>query len=209
MRVIEKIHGGYVHNRRVRVLCDQFCRIIPRNASVLDVGCGDGLLCAMIMNQRPDLKMRGIDVLVRPNTHVPVDAFDGRVIPHPDGAFDCVLFVDVLHHTDDPEVLVREAARVARDSILIKDHTRNGALAGPTLRIMDWVGNARYGVTLPYNYWPRQRWQDMLARRGLKIESWVSRIGLYPWWASWAFERELHFIARILPADAAARKSLG
>jgi hypothetical protein len=105
--------------------------------------------------------------------------------------------VDVLHHTDDPETLVTEAARVAKDCVIIKDHTRNGMLAGPTLRIMDWVGNAKHGVRLPYNYWPRQRWHDMLARRGLRIESWVQKIGLYPWWASWVFERELHFIAKL------------
>ena len=55
------------------------------------------------------------------------------------------MFVDVLHHTDDPMVLLREAGRVASGFVLIKDHTQNGILAGRRLRFMDWVGNARHG----------------------------------------------------------------
>jgi SAM-dependent methyltransferase len=108
-----------------------------------------------------------------------------------------VLFVDVLHHTDDPTVLLREAARVARRCLILKDHTRNGLLAGPTLAFMDWVGNARHGVALPYNYWPRQRWLTAAADLGLSILRWDDRLQLYPWWARWVFERKLHFVARM------------
>jgi hypothetical protein len=86
-------------------------------------------------------------------------------------------FVDVLHHTDDPRVLLR-GARVARRNILIKDHTRNGLFAGPTLRFMDGVGNARFGVALPYNYWTRQQWQDAFRDLDVEVEVWQSRHGL-------------------------------
>jgi SAM-dependent methyltransferase len=143
------------------------------------------------------LEVHGIDVLVRGETHIPVLPFDGRSIPHPDRSFDVVLFVDVLHHTDDPTLLLREAARVARRCIILKDHTRDGLLAGPTLRFMDRVGNARHGVTLPYNYWPKARWLAAFEQLGLTIEAWHSDLHLYPWWADWMFGRSLHFLARI------------
>jgi SAM-dependent methyltransferase len=197
MRLIERIHGGYVQNRRAVVLARRLAEVIPRAARVLDVGCGDGRVAKLIGESRPDLSLEGIDVLVRPNCLIPVKRFDGRRIGEPDGSFDVVMFVDVLHHADDPEVLLREAARVAGRAIVIKDHTRDGFLAGPTLRVMDWVGNARHGVALPYNYWPRRRWDEAIARHGLTVETWESRIGLYPWWASWVFGRKLHFIARL------------
>jgi hypothetical protein len=61
--------------------------------------------------------------------------------------------------TEDPMTLLHEAARVARQSVIIKDHTRDRMLAGPKLRFMAQVGNARFGVALTYNYWPRQKWQ--------------------------------------------------
>jgi SAM-dependent methyltransferase len=197
MGLIETIHGGYVLSRRATVLARRLAEVIPQGARVLDVGCGDGLICKLIGEKRPDLSLEGIDVLVRPETFVPVKPFDGKRIDEADGAFDVVMFVDVLHHTDDPEALLREAARVAGRCVVIKDHTRDGLLAGPTLRAMDWVGNARHGVALPYNYWPRRRWQEAIDRLGMRVEAWESRIGLYPWWARWVFERKLHFVARL------------
>ena len=108
--------------------------------------------------------MSGIDVLVRPETKIPVQPFDGQRIPFADGAFDAVSFVDVLHHTDDPIVLLREAVRVAKTAVVIKDHLADGVLARPTLRFMDWVGNAGHGVVLPYNYWTQPQWSRAFAR---------------------------------------------
>lgn len=197
MSLIGKVHGGYVHNRRVRVLCRHLSDLIPRGASVLDVGCGDGLLARLVMDQRRDVTITGVDVLVRPETHVPVQPFDGKRLPFDDRSFDAVAFVDVLHHTDDPTILLREAKRVARNCIVLKDHTRDGLLAGPTLRFMDHVGNARHGVALPYNYWPRQKWLDAFQQLGLRVETWRQRLGLYPPPASWLFGRGLHFAARL------------
>ena len=50
----------------------------------------------------------GIDVLVRDHTHIPVVKFDGTSIPFPDRSFDTLVFVDVLHHTNDPVLLLRD-----------------------------------------------------------------------------------------------------
>ncbi len=197
MSLIERIHGDYIHNRRVRVLGDHFIDLIPKTARVLDVGCGDGLLAHLLMEKRPDIKVKGIDVLVRCHTHIPVDSFDGKVIPYGDASFDVTMFVDVLHHMEDPIVLLREAIRVARAAIVIKDHTRDGLFAGPTLRFMDLVGNARHGVAIPYNYWPRQQWFEAFHRLNLTIGIWKENLGLYPPPASWIFERSLHFVARL------------
>ena len=104
------------------------------------------------------MTITGIDVLVRPETNIEVTEFDGRTIPFGDDAFDAVTFVDVLHHTDDATALLREAARVASTAVVIKDHLAEGFLAKPTLRAMDWVGNASFGVALPYNYWTTAEW---------------------------------------------------
>jgi SAM-dependent methyltransferase len=204
MGLLDISHGGYVHRRRVDVLSREFASLIPAGSTVLDVGSGDGWLAARIRERVGALAIHGIDTLVRPDAHIPIAPFDGRVIPHPDASFDYVMFVDVLHHTDDPLILLREAARVARNGVLIKDHLLEGALAGPTLRFMDWVGNARHGVTLPYNYWPRPRWHAAFRELKLVPGFWKSDLGLYPGPADWAFGRSLHFIARLDPAGAAS-----
>ena len=81
------------------------------------------------------------------------------------------MLVDVLHQTDDPMNLLREAVRVARQAIVIKDHLLQGAFAYPTLRFMDWVGNARHGVALPYNYWTPAEWHGAFDKLGLAVIS--------------------------------------
>ena len=201
MNVTQRLHDGYIHNRRVRRLTDLLVGLIPQGASVLDVGSGDGQLARQVLDRRPDLSISGIDVLIRQDTAIPVEPFDGDSIPKQDGAVDIALFVDVLHHTDDPMVLLREAKRVARKGIVLKDHTKDGLLAGPTLRFMDHVGNAHHGVRLPYNYWPKQRWHEAFRELGLVVRSWQDDLHLYPNPADWVFGRKLHFIALLEPVD--------
>jgi SAM-dependent methyltransferase len=161
---------------------------------VLDVGSGDGHIASRIAQQRPDIEIQGIDVLARPTSAIPVKLFDGATIPFAGGSFDSVLFVDVLHHTDDPNVLLREAKRVARSTVVIKDHLREGFGADTRLRFMDWVGNARHGVRLPYNYWSRAQWIEAWERLELSVESMREALELYPWPLSTAFDASLHFV---------------
>jgi len=188
-----------VHSRRVRVLCNELSLLLPRGARVLDVGSGDGLLASLVQSARPDVTVSGIDVLVRGDTRIPVTPFDGNRIPFEDQSFDVVMFVDVLHHTADPAVLLREAARVARSSIVIKDHRLEGPCARPILTFMDWVGNARHGVSLPNNYWPERRWRETFDTLGLAVGDWHTDLGLYPGLADRVFGGSLHFVARLQP----------
>ena len=199
MSLVETIHGGYVHSRRVRVLCEHLAEMLPREAAVLDVGCGDGLLSRLLLDKRADLSIQGIDVLVRPGAHIPVKGFDGLHLPFADGSFDVAMFVDVLHHAEDAMGLLREAKRVARGAIVIKDHAREGLLANATLRFMDWVGNARHGVALRYDYWTKQKWLAAFEELELRVIEWKKDLGLYPFPASLLFGRSLHFLARVEP----------
>jgi SAM-dependent methyltransferase len=167
MSFLELLQGGYVHKRRISVLSEWCSSLMPRDASVLDVGSGDGRLGRLVADKRPDIFIRGIDVRVRKTAAIPVGTVDGRSIPYGDGSFDVVMFIDVLHHTADPMILLGEAARVARQVILIKDHLLKGALA--TLRLMDWVENARHNVALPCNYWALAEWHGAFDKMGLAV----------------------------------------
>ena len=194
---IDVLHSHVVYDRRVQVLAKHLSEFIPRGASVLDVGTGDGLIASSVQSLRPDVTITGVDVLLRAKTYVPVTPFDGMTLPFADKQFDVVTFVDVLHHTDNALDLLREAARVARVALVIKDHLREGFLANPTLRFMDWVGNRRYGVALPYNYWQPRQWRATFSALGLKEERWVESLHLYSWPLDAFFGRRLHFVARL------------
>ena len=195
--LVGRLHGRTIYGRRIERIAAKMAPLFPAKARVLDVGSGDGHLAARIMEARSDLEIVGIDVLARPRAFIPVQLFDGHTIPFDDASFDAVMFVDVLHHTDDPSVLLREARRVSRNAVLIKDHYSDG-IGGPlTLRLMDWVGNAPHGVRLPYNYWTRSQWARAWQEERLDVSHMTTQLALYPWPLSVVFDRSLHFVAEL------------
>jgi SAM-dependent methyltransferase len=206
-RPLERIHERHVYGRRVRVLAEAVARLIPPGARVLDVGCGDGVVGSLILRLRPDIHIAGVEVQVRPGTRIPVSPFDGLRLPGAAGSVDAVLLIDVLHHARDPRRLLAEAGRLA-PLVIVKDHTREGILAGATLRFMDRVGNRRHGVDSSGEYWTVTRWRAAIREAGLQVATWRRDLPLYPWYASWLFGRSLHVLATLTrhdPARAPAR----
>ena len=199
---IGQAHEKLVCNRRVRVLVEEIGALLPPGSDMLDVGTGDGQIAKMIGARQDGTKVQGIDIMQRETIHIPVTLFDGTTIPMEDDSVDVVTFVDVLHHTDDPQILISEASRVARKAVIIKDHLSENKLDHLTLRAMDWVGNAPHGVVLPYNYAPRRDWDGWFEKAGLTTDEFITDVPLYPAPLSWVFGRKLHFVARLIPTAA-------
>lgn len=198
--LLNVVHDRSIFGRRKVALATALARAIDGPGSVLDVGCGDGQVAVDLMQRRPDLHVEGVDVLIRPVTHIPVTHYDGHTLPYPDRSVDFVTLVDVLHHTDDPTAVLAECLRVSRRGVVVKDHLRQGVLSRQTLRAMDWVGNRGHDVRLPYNYLSPDEWQDAFDEVGIVPASWSTELGLYPVWLGLLFERQLHFVARLVRA---------
>ena len=188
------------YNRRIFVLARHLAGAIPNRGRVLDLGCGDGQLALALMRIRPDLQVEGVDIVPRPKTMIPVAQYDGVTLPFADKSFDYVTIVDVLHHTTDPEAVLAEAARVARQGVVIKDHLREGVLAQETLTFMDWFGNFGDGVPMPYNFLSRSEWARAFTRSRLNPVQTNERLGIYLPPISWLFDRKLHFVSLLAPA---------
>lgn len=197
--MLGKVHGVAVFDRRVRVLAEKLGALVPPQSRMVDVGTGDGRIALQIARNASDVRVEGIDIMLRPTTHIPVTVFDGATIPFEDKSADVVSFVDVLHHTPDPASLIREASRVARKAVIIKDHLSENRFDHMTLRFMDWVGNAPHGVVLPYNYAPKADWMSWFDAASLDVDEFETAIPLYPAPFHLIFGRKLHFVARLIP----------
>lgn len=178
-------------------MADAIARLVPFGFDLLDIGCGDGRVGAEVARLRPDLTIAGAEILPRKDCSIPVTAFDGRRLPFADGQFGAALIVDVLHHTEDPAVLLREAVRVAREAVVLKDHFCENRLDRATLRFMDKVSNRRHGVALSNNYLSRTQWEQLWGDCHLSVEASDRLPCLYPFPANLVFGRRLHFIARL------------
>lgn len=98
-------------------------------ASILDVGCGEGVLAAA-WRERPGVRrVVGVDVedarlraewARRERSGLELRAIaPAPPLPFPDDSFDLLAAVEVLEHVDDPDVLLAELARVARRHVLV------------------------------------------------------------------------------------------
>lgn len=187
-----------VLQRRNRVLTEALSKAIPDDArTVLDVGCGDGEIARMLRLRRPNLNILGADLCVCPDTRIPVAVFDGARLPFLDGAFDVVMFVDALHHSDDPAILLREAKRVSRGSVVLKDRISDHPVAEVRPSVMDRLGNMGHGVRKTYHAWTGAQWRRAFEAAGLSPQSTETRLGLYPFPTSLIFDRGLHFVSRL------------
>jgi SAM-dependent methyltransferase len=101
----------------------QFVRFARKytGSSVLDLGCGFGAYSSVLLKE--GIRCVGCDVNVEYlrtalSFGVPVVAADS-VLPFADRSFDSVLLLEVIEHVTNPEALLTEAFRVARQNVLV------------------------------------------------------------------------------------------
>lgn len=195
--LMKRIHGP-VYAERINVLRDTILPLLEPGDHLLDVGCGSGALAAAIANdpRRPEgLTVRGLERFVREPNLIEVDPLTSEQFPYEDRSFDVVTIMDVLHHDRDPVGVLREAARVSRRLVIVKDHKPDGLLAYRRICLLDWAANRPYGVECLYDYPSREGWKERFEDAGLAIERDIPSMRLYPRGWNWFFAGRLHYFA--------------
>lgn len=191
-------HFARVSVPRAQRLADAIVALAPPSRDVLDVGCGDGTLGARV-GERLGAQVQGVDVKVQPGAAVPVQAYDGRTLPFPDGSFDLVTVSDVLHHADDPLAVLRECLRVLRPggAVVVKDHFRMGFWSDKVLLAMDVVGNYAQGILVTGRYLSSPEWMQLVADAGGAVDrlTWPFVVHDLPW--RWVARSEYQFLMRV------------
>jgi SAM-dependent methyltransferase len=198
---VGSFHARWISRRRVEVLSTILSEMIPHSSTVLDIGCGDGKVGYLIQQKEPSIRVHGLEVMARPSCLLECAVFDGKRIPYDDGSFDVCMFIDVLHHSQEVQPLLKEGCRVSRGWIVIKDHLCEGIVDHWRLRSMDWVGNLPHGVQLTYNYQTRGQWTECFVSCGLQVITWKDEIPLYSFPFRLLFSRGLHFVALLRRAQ--------
>ena len=122
----------------MRTLCAR-TKLRPR--SLVDLGCGDGVLLAQLRGfaavldgfelsePAAELARRAVPEARR------IEPYDGEHVPAGDGEYDLAILSHVLEHVAEPAPLLTEAARVAHEVIVEVPLEDNRSAARPTKRI--------------------------------------------------------------------------
>jgi SAM-dependent methyltransferase len=199
VNTVGRLHRRFIKPKQADRIAETLVELLPEQGRVLDVGCGTGKISRLIQERNPQLSVEGIDVLIQAQAEVEVKLFDGANMPFGDRVFDAVIFIDVLHHADNHAQLLREALRVSRGPVIVKDHICTGRFAFVILAFMDWVGNRSLGIRSVHRYLSKERWVDLFREIRIAEPEMMMVTGLYPCPFNLVFERNKQVIFRLSP----------
>jgi ubiquinone/menaquinone biosynthesis C-methylase UbiE len=178
----------------------------PGFRRVLDVGGGTGVIAQAVKEFFDVDRVVSVDVADRylPGLTIEHRTYDGRSLPFDAGAFDCVMFNNVIHHVSvsDRAALLAECRRVApRGGLLIKDHVAVGSLDHARLAALDLIGNAPFAGMISAHYLTDEDWRALASEAGFTIEAAVSGAYRGPLFAA-VFPNRLEMTMRWRPTAA-------
>jgi ubiquinone/menaquinone biosynthesis C-methylase UbiE len=169
--VVRRLMGGFE-----RTLAELFERAAP--ASVLDVGCGEGVLTHRWAQALGERRIVGIDLddaklkaewetRARPNLEYLT--MPAEQLPFADGEFDLASAIEVLEHVPDPAHTVAEMARVAKRHLLVSVPRE------PLWRMLNVARGAyvkQLGNTPGHlNHWSKHSFVRLLSQHGEVVEA--------------------------------------
>ena len=152
---------------RVDPIIASFASNIQPHSRIIDIGAGKGLL-AQEMARQFGARVTLVDVAQYNQTDLPLTVCDSRALAFADGSFDYALLSFVLHHSPDPDAILREGLRVAREVVVVENVVR-GRIRGAITRLIDSWPAIRYGTPPCYFTRTRDEWMDWFA--GFPVET--------------------------------------
>jgi 2-polyprenyl-3-methyl-5-hydroxy-6-metoxy-1,4-benzoquinol methylase len=169
--VVKRLMGGF-HS----TLDELWARGAPR--SILDVGCGEGVLTAEWAERLGDGRIVGIDLddpklraewERRSRANLEFRVAEATSLSFADGEFDMACAIEVLEHVPEPEATLAEMARVAGRHLLVsvpREPLWRGLNVARGAYLRD-LGNTPGHV----NHWSKRAFVALLSRYGTVEEA--------------------------------------
>lgn len=169
--VVRRLMSGFE-----RALADLFGRAAPQ--SVLDVGCGEGILTYRWATELGAKPIVGIDLedaklqaewAQRARENLEFRVGRAEALAWGDRQFDLVAAIETLEHVPDPKRAIAEMSRVASGHLLVSVPRE------PVWRVLNVARGAylrELGNTPGHvNHWSRRSFLELLSRHGRVVEA--------------------------------------
>ncbi|KKQ94853.1 MAG: hypothetical protein UT66_C0022G0011 [candidate division CPR2 bacterium GW2011_GWC1_39_9] len=164
-------------NRRAGIISGLLKGEIPEGSKVLDIGSGPGVVGCQVAKDYKS-QVHGLDIKDRNTASISFKVYDGEHMPFKDQEFDIGLLIFTLHHTKDPDQVLKEAKRVCRKIIILEDLYAT-KLDFLLLALNDIIFNTftiNRETKLPFNFRTIAGWKHIFDKLGLMVEK--KKIGL-------------------------------
>ena len=132
--------------------------------TIVEIGSGPGSVLSVLRDH--GLTVEGLDISDSSfNEALRPALYHGEYMPYPDDHFDTALLLTMLHHTKDPDLILREARRIARRLIIIED-VYDGVLQRRLTKITDSITNLEF-FGHPHTNRTDEMWLASLHNMGL------------------------------------------
>ena len=151
---------------RSKVIMSAYESWISPASKALDIGCGNAVVTDEL-RKHFGCQITGADILDYRNRDIPFKIMtDARKLPFANGEIDVAMFNDALHHCDDQEALLSEAARVAKAILLFE---MEPTLAAKIVEVLiNQIHNSN--MNIPFNMHRQGEWEGMFRKLNLKYE---------------------------------------
>jgi methionine biosynthesis protein MetW len=187
--------------------------MVEHGKRVLDVGCGDGALLALLASQRGadargiELSQRGVNDCVAKGLPVIQGDADTDLAAYPDGAFDYVILSQTLQATHRPRDVLANMLRIGRYAIVSFPnfgHWRIRAQVALKGRMpvtenlsYSWFDTPNIHFCTLRDFVELTRMMDVVIERSVALNRTGTRMGVKaPWWLWNMFGEQAVFLLR-------------
>ncbi|NMB56522.1 class I SAM-dependent methyltransferase [Candidatus Beckwithbacteria bacterium] len=155
-----------IAQKRTQSLLKKIEPFLKEGDKILDIGAGTCSLCEDL--EKKDYQVFPLDVQnLSLIDHINPLIYNGDKIPYENDEFNKALILTVLHHTKDPEKIIKEAKRVAKEIIIIEDVYSN-PLHQYITYFFDSLLNFEF-FNHPHSNKNNREWQETFEKLGLKL----------------------------------------
>jgi SAM-dependent methyltransferase len=149
-------------------VANQMMPFIDQSSSVLDLGCGTGGVSLALFKK--GFNVVSADIKTYPvHPEVSIQLIEVGTLPYSDNQFDVCLLHVTLHHATDKELLIREAARVAK-KVIIGEELVDSVAGRVVLILYDKIVNFSFANEAHENL-PDTMWRKIFRKNNLTIVS--------------------------------------